>query len=244
MRNNAMTETSGPQRSASAGLAKTWPSGVEAVKGIDFDVAPGEVFGLLGPNGAGKSTTVGMLTTTVLPTAGTAQPARSRRRGRSDRGPSRQRGGVPGRGRRPRARPAAATSRSTPGSGAVPRPIAARRIDEQTPRLRPRRHHRPSGRHLQRRPAPPARDRAGAPVRSRRCCSSTSRPSGSTLASATSCSTSSPRCATRSGTTVLLTTHYLDEAERLCDRVGIMHAGARRRPRHSRAACSPSSAPR
>jgi ABC-2 type transport system ATP-binding protein len=57
------------------GLRKTWPGGIEAVKGIDFDVAPGEVFGLLGPNGAGKSTTIGMLTTTVVPTAGTAQIA-------------------------------------------------------------------------------------------------------------------------------------------------------------------------
>jgi ABC-2 type transport system ATP-binding protein len=57
------------------GLRKTWPGGVEAVKGIDFDVAVGEVFGLLGPNGAGKSTTIGMLTTTVVPTAGTASIA-------------------------------------------------------------------------------------------------------------------------------------------------------------------------
>ena len=50
------------------GLGKTYPGGVEAVQGIDFDVSPGEVFGLLGPNGAGKSTTIGMLTTTVRPT--------------------------------------------------------------------------------------------------------------------------------------------------------------------------------
>src|SRR5947207_5717639 len=53
-------------------LKKTYPGGVEAVKGIDFDVYAGEVCGLLGPNGAGKSTTIGMLTTTVLPTSGTA----------------------------------------------------------------------------------------------------------------------------------------------------------------------------
>src|SRR2546428_3340416 len=54
-------------------LTKTYRGGVEAVKGIDFDVAAGEVFGLLGPNGAGKSTTVGMLTTTVRPTSGSAR---------------------------------------------------------------------------------------------------------------------------------------------------------------------------
>jgi ABC-2 type transport system ATP-binding protein len=53
-------------------LTKTYPGGVEAVKSIDFDVAAGEVFGLLGPNGAGKSTTIGILTTTIRPTGGTA----------------------------------------------------------------------------------------------------------------------------------------------------------------------------
>jgi len=56
-------------------LSKTYPGGVEAVKGVDFDVAAGEVFGLLGPNGAGKSTTVGMLTTTIQPTTGSARLA-------------------------------------------------------------------------------------------------------------------------------------------------------------------------
>src|SRR5437588_243663 len=57
------------------GLRKTYPGGVEAVKGIDFDVGGGEVFGLLGPNGAGKSTTIGILTTTVAPTGGSARLA-------------------------------------------------------------------------------------------------------------------------------------------------------------------------
>src|SRR5262249_29443155 len=48
---------------------------VHAVRGISFTVPRGEVFGLLGPNGAGKSTTVGMLTTTIKPTGGTARLA-------------------------------------------------------------------------------------------------------------------------------------------------------------------------
>ena len=56
-------------------LQKTYPGGIEAVRGISFTVAPGEVFGLLGPNGAGKSTTIGMLTTTIKPTAGVARLA-------------------------------------------------------------------------------------------------------------------------------------------------------------------------
>ena len=58
------------------GLTKTYPGGVEAVRGIDFTVGAGEVFGLLGPNGAGKSTTIGMLTTTIAPSRGNARQAR------------------------------------------------------------------------------------------------------------------------------------------------------------------------
>ncbi len=57
------------------GLSKTYANEIEAVRAIDFEVAPGEVFGLLGPNGAGKSTTIGMLTTAIAPTAGGARLA-------------------------------------------------------------------------------------------------------------------------------------------------------------------------
>jgi ABC-2 type transport system ATP-binding protein len=54
-------------------LVKRYPkSGVNAVDGISFAVRRGEVFALLGPNGAGKTTTVGMLTTRVRPSAGRA----------------------------------------------------------------------------------------------------------------------------------------------------------------------------
>ena len=49
--------------------------GVDAVNGIDLTVAPGEIYGFLGPNGAGKSTTVHMLTTLLPPTSGTARVA-------------------------------------------------------------------------------------------------------------------------------------------------------------------------
>ncbi|HWJ64384.1 MAG TPA: ATP-binding cassette domain-containing protein [Acidimicrobiales bacterium] len=54
------------------GLSKTYPGDVQAVIDLDLAVHRGEVFGLLGPNGAGKSTTAGMLTTRVIPTAGSA----------------------------------------------------------------------------------------------------------------------------------------------------------------------------
>jgi ABC-2 type transport system ATP-binding protein len=54
------------------GLSKTYPTGVVAVDDLDMEVRKGEIFGLLGPNGAGKTTTVGMLTTRVIPTGGRA----------------------------------------------------------------------------------------------------------------------------------------------------------------------------
>src|ERR671914_2327503 len=57
---------------AASGLVREFKGGVRAVDGIDLEVRPGEIYGFLGPNGAGKSTTVLMLTTLLPPTAGTA----------------------------------------------------------------------------------------------------------------------------------------------------------------------------
>jgi ABC-2 type transport system ATP-binding protein len=57
-----------------SGLVKSFGE-VDAVRGVDFQVARGEVFGFLGPNGAGKSTTINMLCTLLKPTAGTATVA-------------------------------------------------------------------------------------------------------------------------------------------------------------------------
>jgi ABC-2 type transport system ATP-binding protein len=57
------------------GLARDFKGGIRAVSGIDLVVDPGEIYGFLGPNGAGKSTTVHMLTTLLPPTEGRATVA-------------------------------------------------------------------------------------------------------------------------------------------------------------------------
>jgi len=52
-------------------LSKTYPSGFQALKGIDLDIRRGEIFALLGPNGAGKTTLIGVVCGIVNATGGT-----------------------------------------------------------------------------------------------------------------------------------------------------------------------------
>src|ERR687895_2396177 len=59
-------------RTSTGVLRRRWKS-IEAVRGVSFEIREGELFGLLGPNGAGKTTTIKMLITLLLPTAGTAR---------------------------------------------------------------------------------------------------------------------------------------------------------------------------
>ena len=145
-------------------LVKTYPGDVHAVKGVSFEVAAGEAFGLLGPNGAGKTTTIGMLNTAVIPTSGRALLA-GHDVARDPNG-------------------ARAISSVVFQDAVVDHPLTGRqnlelhmrlwgvRPDEGRPRLAEltkavghRRHPGPAGGHLQRRPAPPHRDRPGPSVR-------------------------------------------------------------------------------
>lgn len=70
---NAGSRPGPPAIISTRGLSKTYPGGIRAVIGLDMVVRAGEIYGLLGPNGAGKSTTIGMLTTRVMPTGGQAE---------------------------------------------------------------------------------------------------------------------------------------------------------------------------
>jgi ABC-2 type transport system ATP-binding protein len=200
------------------GLGKTYPGGVEAVKGIDFDVAPGEVFGLLGPNGAGKSTTIGMLTTTVRPTRGTARLA----------------------GHDVATEPLAARAQSSVvfQEQVLDRSLSARRNLEIHARLwgvEPRSEEIASAFGLDELLERPVATLSGGQRRRLEIARAlVSRPRVLFLDEPTV--GLDPRIRAElldviaglratSGLTIVLTTHYLDEAERLCNRIAVMHLG-------------------
>ena len=200
------------------GLGKTYPGGVEAVKGIDFDVAPGEVFGLLGPNGAGKSTTIGMLTTTVRPTRGRARLA----------------------GHDVATEPLAARAQSSVvfQEQVLDRSLSARRNLEIHARLwgvEPHIEQIASAFGLDKLLERPVATLSGGQRRRLEIARAlVSQPRVLFLDEPTV--GLDPRIRAElldviaglrahSGLTIVLTTHYLDEAERLCDRIAVMHIG-------------------
>src|SRR5438309_4296550 len=200
-------------------LTKTYPGGVEAVRGISFTVEPGEVFALLGPNGAGKSTTIGMLTTTVMPTSGSARLA----------------------GHDVATDPLAARSISSVvfQEPVVDRPLTGRRNLElhaslwRTPR--PRIAELATAFGLEDLLDRPVESYSGGQRRRLEIARALlSQPQVLFLDEPTV--GLDPRIRyelldvigglrARDEMTIVLTTHYLDEAERLCDRIAIVHAG-------------------
>ena len=71
-----MSEAAPPAALSLRELRKTYDNGVEALKGVSLDVAPGDFYALLGPNGAGKSTLIGIVSPEVLLTRDETMPIR------------------------------------------------------------------------------------------------------------------------------------------------------------------------
>ena len=214
-----------PSRSAPAisvrGLVKSFGE-VRALDGVDLEAAPGTVLGVLGPNGAGKTTAVRVLTTLLAPDAGSARVAGlDVVQDAAGCGPA---SAWPG-----STRPSTTTSpawRTSSWSAACygeRRRSARRRALELLERFGLA----DAGGRVAKTYSGGMRrrlDLAAALVATRPCCSWTSPPRASTPAAASTAGRRS-RIWWPTGTTVLLTTQYLDEADRLADRIAVIDHG-------------------
>ncbi len=182
-----------------------------AVDKLNLTSEAGEIFGLLGPNGAGKTTTAGMLTTRVVPTSGAGVRRRRRRRRPPGAGQAAERDRLPAEHPRPAA--------DRLGEPVLPRPPVRHgrgRVARAPPTSCSSSSSWPSGprrRSTRCRAAWPSGSWWRAPSSTvRPCCSWTSRPPASTRRAASRCGTSSASC-NGEGQTILLTTHYMEEAD-------------------------------
>ena len=197
------------------GLTKRFGE-LEAVKGIDLVVQPGEIFGFLGPNGAGKSTTINMLCTLLKVTAGTASVdgfdvMRQPDDVRSSIGLVFQEASLDLQLTARENLQFHAFVYGVPASQRAARIAQVLEMVELTDAPRP-------GAHLLRWDEAAARDRARPAPHPARSSSWTSRRSASTRRRADTSGRTSAACASRAGVTLFMTTHYMDEAED-CDRI-------------------------
>ena len=212
------------------GLSKVY-GGVAAVDGVDFDIDRGETFALLGPNGAGKSTTIEILEGYRHRTGGEVQRARRRPRPRRPRleGAARHRAAVGGRDRAcaPCASSCAHFAGFYPNPRDVDEVIAAVGLEAKA-----KHPHRASSSGGQRRRVDVALGIIGRPE-----LLFLDEPTTGFDPEARREFWKLIRSLKAEGTTILLTTHYLDEAAQLGDRAGVIaggrlvDVGARRRDR-------------
>ena len=216
-----------PSAIEAAGLRKHYPPDVQALDGLDLEVEEGTIFALLGPNGAGKSTTVKILTTLTAARRGRGARRRPRRARAS---PERVRRAIGVVGQKHGFDPEATGRENLRAPGRRSTTCAGRALAAARRRaaraLRPRRGGRPAGEDLLGRHAAPARHRAWA-------CSTS--PQVLFLDEPTTgldpearadmwAEIDAARRAT-SGLTILLTTHYLEEADELAARLAIVDRG-------------------
>jgi ABC-2 type transport system ATP-binding protein len=204
---------------------KKYFADVKAVDGLDLSVAAGECFGLLGPNGAGKTTTIEILEGLTPSDSGDVEVLGMN--WRRDERALRERIGISLQETQLAEKLTVIETlrlfRSFYRDGRDPEVLLRDLSLDEKSDARSRQALRRAEAALSR------RVRAGR--QARHSSSSTSRPPDSIRRAACSCGSGEPL--QRKRRTILLTTHYMEEAERLCDRIAIVDHGPSHRPRHA-----------